>query len=96
MRLDQWKTRAKAFKRELNVYQLVLKDRRTPTLAKFFLWLTVGYALMPFDLIPDFIPVVGHLDDVVIIPALLFVALAMIPRAVVEDCRARLDEQRST
>jgi len=62
--LDQLKAIGRTLKHELKVYQLVLKDPRTPKLAKWLLGLAVGYTLLPFDLIPDFIPIIGHLDDV--------------------------------
>lgn len=80
------------FRRELKVYQLVLKGPRTPKPAKILLGFAVGYALLPFDLIPDFIPVFGQLDDVIVIPALVFAALKLIPPAIVEDCREKLGE----
>lgn len=76
-------------KRELRTYRLVLRDKRTPRLAKLLLGLAIGYALLPFDLIPDFLPVIGLLDDVIIVPALIAVALRMIPDDVIEDCRRR-------
>jgi len=54
---------ARSFKRELIVYQRVLRDEPTPLSAKLFLALAIDYFCMPFDLIPEFIPVIGHLDD---------------------------------
>jgi len=81
---------AKSFKRELTVYRLVLADPRTPINAKVFLGLAVGYLCMPFDLIPDFIPVLGHLDDVVIVPALVYAALRLIPQDLVAEHRANV------
>ncbi len=67
----------------------MLKDRRTPRLAKVLLGLAVGYALSPVDLIPDFVPVLGYLDDIVLVPALVLLALKMVPRQVIEDCRLK-------
>jgi len=81
---------AKSFKRELTVYRRVLADPRTPINAKVFLGLAVGYLCMPFDLIPDFIPVLGHLDDVVIVPALVYAALRLIPQDLVAEHRANV------
>ncbi len=78
---------ARLFKRELIVYQRVLRDERTPTRAKIFLGLAIAYLCMPFDLIPDFIPLIGHLDDAVIIPALVFVALRSVPGELVSEHR---------
>jgi len=88
---DRLKSIAKSFKRELQFYQLVLKDRRTPRVAKFLLGLAVGYALLPFDIIPDFIPVLGQLDDVIIVPVLVIVAVKMIPKVVLEECRMKVN-----
>ncbi|MHB9155211.1 MAG: YkvA family protein [Endomicrobiales bacterium] len=76
-----------AFKQELDVYRLVLKDPRTPKAAKTLLALAVAYALSPVDLIPDFIPVLGHLDDLVIVPLLVYLALKLIPKEIIEDAR---------
>ncbi|HWT28583.1 MAG TPA: DUF1232 domain-containing protein, partial [Methylophilaceae bacterium] len=66
-------------KTELAVYKLVLRHARTPRVAKWLLWLAIAYLLLPFDLIPDFIPVLGQLDDVLIVPGLVYLALIMIP-----------------
>ena len=86
---NRLKSVARSFKRELNVYRLVLKDSRTPWPARLLLGLAIGYLLLPLDIIPDFIPVLGQLDDLIIVPALVILALKMIPKDVVEDCRAR-------
>jgi uncharacterized membrane protein YkvA (DUF1232 family) len=85
------KETAHRFKTELAVYRLVLKDARTPWLAKALLGLAVAYALMPFDLIPDFIPVIGHLDDLIIVPALVIMALRLIPSEIVAECRQQVE-----
>jgi uncharacterized membrane protein YkvA (DUF1232 family) len=94
------RTTGSRFKREIEVYQLVRRDKRTPKMAKVLLALAVGYALLPFDIIPDFIPVVGHLDDFIIIPALLWLARKVIPNEVMADCqeqvRRRLAENTLT
>jgi uncharacterized membrane protein YkvA (DUF1232 family) len=91
---DNLKALGRTIKDELRVYQLVLKDARTPRPAKILLWLVVGYTLLPFDIIPDFIPVVGHLDDVIIVPALFVFALKIIPKEVVEDCRKTVKNEK--
>ncbi len=82
---------AAGIRRQIAVYRLVLKDRRTPWLGKLCLGMAVAYMLLPFDLIPDFIPVLGYLDDVIIVPGLLLIALALIPREVIEDCRRQAE-----
>lgn len=78
---------AKRFKQELAVYRLALQDPRTPRLAKLCFWMAISYALMPFDLIPDFIPVIGHLDDLIIVPAFIYMALKLTPPEIIADCR---------
>lgn len=88
--LNKLKSLGKQLKREFAVYRLVLKHPQTPWIAKLFLGLAVGYLLLPFDLIPDFIPVIGQLDDVVIIPVLLYLALLFIPKWIVESCREQV------
>ena len=88
--LDKLKSLGKQLKREFAVYRLVLKHPQTPWIAKLFLGLAIGYLLLPFDLIPDFIPVIGQLDDVVIIPLLLYLALLFIPKSIIQSCREQV------
>ena len=91
--LSQLKKVAGQLKQEFEVYRLVLRHDKTPVLAKIFLGLAIAYVLMPFDLIPDFIPVIGQLDDLVIVPLLVYVALKMIPDAVVNECREQIKRE---
>jgi len=73
------------FKKEIKFYQVVFKDARTPKLSKFFLGLAIAYALNPIDLIPDFIPIFGYLDDLIIIPVLILIAVKLIPKELLEE-----------
>jgi uncharacterized membrane protein YkvA (DUF1232 family) len=66
----------------------VLAHPDTPWLARFLLGGAIAYFLTPIDLIPDFIPVVGHLDDILIVPGLIWLAFRLIPADVVESCRS--------
>jgi len=88
--IDQLKTVGAAFKREFQVYRCVLADRETPFVAKALLAMAVAYVLMPFDLIPDFLPLIGQLDDVIIVPALVWLALRFVPRELIDSCRTKV------
>ncbi|MBR5301448.1 MAG: DUF1232 domain-containing protein [Clostridia bacterium] len=68
---------------------LALKDRETPWIAKLFAVLTMAYALSPIDLIPDFIPVLGYLDDLVLLPMLAALTIRFIPQDVLMRCRVQ-------
>ncbi len=74
-------------KAEFEFYRRLQQHPQTPKLAKALLWLAIGYLLMPFDLIPDFLPIIGQLDEVVIIPLLLYFALKLTPATVIAACR---------
>jgi uncharacterized membrane protein YkvA (DUF1232 family) len=76
--------------REVRVCRLVLGDTRTPRLARVLLWAAVVYALSPIDLVPDFVPVIGQLDDVVVVPALITLGLALVPKDIVREYRERV------
>ena len=88
-RLDVWKRRARELKTELYALYLAYKDPRVPWYARLFAACVVGYAFSPIDLIPDPIPVLGYLDDLVLVPLGIALALRMIPQPVLADCRER-------
>ena len=85
----------RTIKQEVQVYQLVLRDSRSPWYAKAVLGLAIGYLLLPFDLIPDFIPVLGQLDDILIVPGLVWLALKLIPPEIVAECRKQVVEKEN-
>ena len=90
--INRWKEQARLLKTEVYALYLAYKDRRTPWYAKVFTAVVVGYAFSPIDLIPDPIPILGYLDDLVLIPLGAFLAMKMIPPQVMDDCRAKAKE----
>jgi len=86
---EKLKSVGNSLKREIRFYQMVVQDSRTPKVSKILLGIAVGYVLLPFDIIPDFIPVIGHIDDAIIVPALVLMALRKVPPSVLNDCRLR-------
>lgn len=83
----RWEERAKQLKRDIPAVFLALKHPKTPIIAKITASIVVIYALSPIDLIPDFIPVLGYLDDLVILPILIALTIKMIPIGVIQECR---------
>ncbi len=96
--LEELKSRAQALKGELSALSIALRDPRTPWGARALIAFVLAYALSPVDLIPDFIPVFGYLDDILIVPAGIALALKMIPAQVIQDARtsARQDRAKPT
>lgn len=97
MNLGNLKDYGKRFKHRAQVYKLVAQHPRTPQAARWLLGLAIAYALMPFDLIPDWIPVLGLLDDVIILPLLIWLALKTVPGDVYEECECqarKLEQER--
>ena len=85
--VESLKVHARALKRETHALYLAARDPRTPWLAKLVIAIVVAYALSPIDLIPDFIPILGYLDDVLLLPLGIYLALKLIPAAVLADAR---------
>jgi uncharacterized membrane protein YkvA (DUF1232 family) len=84
-----WKERARALKREVCALYFACRDPRVPWYAKALAAVIVGYAFSPIDLIPDFIPVLGYLDELVLIPLGVMAVRALVPEPVLIECRER-------
>jgi uncharacterized membrane protein YkvA (DUF1232 family) len=89
MDIKSWKTKSKQLKSEIVALYLAYKHPRTPWYAKVLAAFIIGYALSPIDLIPDFIPVVGYLDDLILVPAGIALLVKIIPRDILEECKAK-------
>jgi uncharacterized membrane protein YkvA (DUF1232 family) len=87
--LAAWKQRARALKREVHTLYFACRDPRVPWYAKILAAVIVGYAFSPIDLIPDFIPVLGYLDELVLIPLGVMAVRALVPGPVLIECRER-------
>ena len=86
-----WKMRAKALKRDVHALYLAKRDPRIPWIAKVLAVVIVAYALSPIDLIPDFVPVLGYLDDIVLLPAGILLLLKLIPPQVMQEYRIKAE-----
>lgn len=85
------KEKASLLKKEVMVIYYALLNNRTPFLAKIFAAITVGYLLSPIDLIPDFIPVLGLLDDLLLVPLLIKISVSLIPKSILEEIRLKVN-----
>jgi len=90
--VDAWRQRARQLKTETYALYLAYRDPRTPWYARLVVACVVAYALSPIDLIPDFVPLLGYVDDLILVPLGIALALRLIPPAVMDDCRARARE----
>ena len=85
------KEKAKAIKIYIPALFIAMKRKETPTSAKIIAGITVAYALSPIDLIPDFVPVLGYLDDLIILPLLASMAIRLIPQEIMDECKAEAE-----
>ena len=90
------KERARQLKRDIPALFMALQDKQTPPIAKIIAGVVVIYALSPVDLIPDFIPVIGYLDDLIILPALITLCVRLIPTDVMARCKEDAKTQAET
>lgn len=85
------KKRVSDLKRDIPALYLSVKAKDTPVLAKLLAFVTVAYALSPIDLIPDFVPVLGYLDDIIILPVLITITISLVPKPVLYRCREQAE-----
>jgi len=90
--LKSWRARVRELKIQVHALLLAYRDPRTPWYAKALAALVAAYALSPIDLIPDFIPVLGQLDDLLLVPLGIALAVRLVPWEVLADCQARAGE----
>ena len=90
---DKIKKWARQLKRKVFVLYFAYKDNHTPWYAKVFAMCVVAYAFSPIDLIPDFIPILGYLDDLILIPLGVALAMKMIPQAVIQESTLKAEER---
>jgi uncharacterized membrane protein YkvA (DUF1232 family) len=95
MMLESLKIRARKLKQETLALYFAYRDPRTPWFAKVLAVMVLAYAFSPIDLIPDFVPVLGYLDDLILIPIGIALALKLIPAGVMEDARRSAEQAES-
>ena len=91
-RLKEW---ARAIKRDIHALYFASRDPRVPWYAKALAILVAAYALSPIDLIPDFIPVLGYLDDAILLPLGILLVVRLIPSPIMAECRERAEQAQS-
>jgi uncharacterized membrane protein YkvA (DUF1232 family) len=89
--LETWGKKARQLKNEVYALYLACRDPRVPWYAKLFALCVVSYALSPVDLIPDFIPILGYVDDLILLPIAIALVIKMIPGDVLNECRQKAE-----
>jgi uncharacterized membrane protein YkvA (DUF1232 family) len=89
------KEKAKRLKRDIGALYYACKHEKTPLLVKLLALVVVGYALSPIDLIPDFIPILGYLDDVILLPLGIYIVVKLLPDEILVECREKAEKRFS-
>jgi uncharacterized membrane protein YkvA (DUF1232 family) len=90
--MEFWKQKAAWLKKQTLALYFALQDPRVPWYARGWMILIVAYAFSPIDLIPDFIPVLGYLDDLIIVPLGVYLAIRMVPEQIMRECQAKAEK----
>ncbi|MEG0699567.1 MAG: DUF1232 domain-containing protein [Erysipelotrichaceae bacterium] len=93
--IEYYKKAAKDIMLILPIVVLALKNKQTPIIAKAMAFLVIGYACSPIDLIPDFIPILGLLDDIILLPLLIKLTIKLIPNNIIEQTKKELETNES-
>ena len=93
MKIDSWRQWVKSLRDNTYALYLASKDPRVPLSVKIIIGAVVAYALSPIDLIPDFIPLIGFMDDLVLLPLGIWIAVRLLPREVWRECKVRAAER---
>jgi uncharacterized membrane protein YkvA (DUF1232 family) len=96
MTIESLKIKARQLRDEIDALYLCSKDPRVPWHAKAFAVFILGYALSPIDLIPDFIPVIGYLDDIILVPIGIACLIKMVPKDILDECREKAKSRQIT
>lgn len=94
--LEQWKQRASSVRRDVHALYLARRDPRIPWYVRLLAVAIIAYALSPIDLIPDFIPVLGYLDDLIIVPVGVLLLVKMIPSDLLDEYRLKAEDRNFT
>ncbi len=81
------KENADNLKQNISAIYIAIKKKDTPIIAKIFAGITVGYALSPIDIVPDFIPILGYLDDIILLPLFIWISIKLIPEEIMEQSK---------
>ncbi len=93
--ITKLKNKARDLKKETYTLYLVYKDSRVSWWKRLFLGIVIGYVFCPIDLVPDFIPILGYLDDLILVPLGISIALKLIPKEIFEESRKKAMEEKN-
>jgi uncharacterized membrane protein YkvA (DUF1232 family) len=91
---NKLKQKSKQITQNLSILYIAYKRKDVPIIAKIIVVIAIIYALSPLDLIPDFIPVLGYLDDLIILPLLIYLSIKIIPKNILEECKEEAKEMK--
>ena len=86
------KEKAKELNQNISAIYIAMKKKKTPFYAKMIAGITIGYALSPIDIVPDFIPILGYIDDIILLPFLAYLSVKLIPKKIMDEAKVEARE----